>query len=55
MSGESAPQARIDRAAQLDANPPDRASSWSVLPDRPGATADRPAGATVEPYGSPMK
>jgi hypothetical protein len=40
-------------APQVD--PADRVPSGSVLPDRPGATADNRPGATVDRYGAPMK
>ena len=53
MHGGSARQ--IDQAAQLDVDPAGEVSSGSVLPDRPGATADRRPGATVDRYGAPMK
>ena len=45
-SASGAPTARVD--------PADHVPSGSVLPDRPGATADERPGATVDRYGAPV-
>lgn len=53
-SASSQPAPQVNSAAQLNVDPANKVPSGSVLPDRPGATADQRPGATGDRYGAPM-